>query len=535
MTEFALASNLVEPWMEQALEEPGPTDPFAFLGLHDWRGAPVVRAFLPGADRVEVIGSGKGGPAMPLSSTRLPGFFVGAVEDFAPYILRIYWPGAIQETEDPYSFGLALDDLDLYLFTEGVHNNLSERLGGVPFAMNGIEGVRFSVWAPTARRVSVVGDFNSWDGRRNPMRLRRDAGVWEIFIPRLAPGARYKYEIAAADGTILPQHADPLARATEPPPATASIVASLLNYSWTDDDWLATRAEQQSANAPIAIYEVHVASWLRPQDDRLAALDWDELADRLIPYATGLGFTHLELLPIMEHPFGGSWGYQPLSQFAPSARFGPPEKFARFVDTCHRSGLGVILDWVPAHFPADPHGLARFDGSALYEHADPREGFHMDWNTYIYNLGRREVQGFLISSALYWLQTFHVDGLRVDAVASMLYRDYSREAGNWIPNVFGGRENLESVAFLRRLNSTVQRTISGSANDCRGIDRVAGSVRRYLSRRPRLFVQMEHGMDARHPGLFGPRSDLSPMARQRDHVRTRLCFFGALRAASLPR
>lgn len=462
MTEIAGDMIFAEPWMERALLESGPSDPFAFLGPHNWGGRNVVRAFLPGAISVEVIGRREGAFVVPLAATGLPGFFAGPVEGDVPYLLRIRWPDAIQETEDPYSFGPGLDDLDLYLFSQGTHNNLSERLGGIPFTMDGIDGIRFSVWAPTARRVSVVGDFNSWDGRRNPMRLRHEAGVWEIFIPRLTVGARYKYEIAASDGTILPQRADPLARATEPPPATASVVAPLLSYHWTDSDWMAVRAEQQSGEAAISIYEVHVASWLRPQADKTGTLDWDELANRLIPYATELGFTHVELMPIMEHPFGGSWGYQPLSQFAPSARFGPPETFAKFVDSCHRSGLGVILDWVPAHFPTDPHGLARFDGSALYEHADPREGFHGDWNTFIYNLGRQEVQGFLISSALYWLDIFHVDGLRVDAVASMLYRDYSRAAGDWVPNVYGGRENLESVAFLRRLNSTVSALSPGA-------------------------------------------------------------------------
>ncbi|MDB5393506.1 MAG: 1,4-alpha-glucan branching enzyme [Rhodospirillales bacterium] len=454
--------ELVDDWMQQALVSPGPGDPFAFLGRHDHNGTLVVRALLPGAHGVEIIEQNGSELLGQLSPVGPFGLFAGAVASKQPYLLRIKWPDAFQETEDPYSFGIALDDLDLYLFTQGTHNNLSERFGAIPFTMDGIEGVRFSVWAPNARRVSVVGDFNSWDGRRHPMRLRHEAGVWELFIPRLVPGARYKFEIAASDGRILPQKADPLARATEPPPATASIVAPLLSFRWTDDDWMGARAERQSVEAPISIYEVHAGSWLRPAGDAAGTFDWEGLTDRLIPYATELGFTHIELMPIMEHPFGGSWGYQPLSQFAPSARFGTPKGFAKFVDECHRSGLGVILDWVPAHFPTDPHGLVQFDGSALYEHADSREGFHRDWNTLIYNLGRREVQGFLISSALYWLHTFHVDGLRVDAVASMLYRDYSRDSGEWIPNIHGGRENLESVAFLRRLNSIVTELCPGA-------------------------------------------------------------------------
>jgi 1,4-alpha-glucan branching enzyme len=376
-------------------------------------------------------------------------------------LLRIDWHGVIQETEDPYSFGLVLGELDLYLVSQGAHWRLAERLGAAVDTVEGVEGVRFAVWAPNARRVSVIGEFNSWDGRRHPMRLRRDAGIWELFVPRLQAGELYKFEIVGAGGQLL-QKADPLARRTEAPPRTASVVASPEPYLWTDQDWIAARGARQGPKAPLAIYEVHAGSWLRPENDADAVLDWDGLASRLIPYAVGMGFTHLELMPIMEHPFGGSWGYQPLSQFAPSARYGKPEAFARFVDCCHAHGLGVILDWVPAHFPSDPHGLVEFDGAPLYEYADPREGFHPDWNTLIYNLGRIEVQGFLLASALHWLETFHVDGLRVDAVASMLYRDYSRRAGEWTPNVFGGRENLESIAFLKRLNQLVAERCPGA-------------------------------------------------------------------------
>jgi 1,4-alpha-glucan branching enzyme len=293
------------------------------------------------------------------------------------------------------------------------------------------------------------------------MRLRHSAGVWELFVPRLTAGERYKYEIVGAHGELL-QKADPLARATERPPATGSIVPQPFDFRWNDADWMESRAARQKPTAPIAVYELHAASWLRPADDKTGTLDWIALAEKLVPYVSDLGFTHIELLPITEHPFGGSWGYQPLSQFAPSARFGEPHEFAHFVDACHRAGIGVILDWVPAHFPTDPHGLARFDGTALYEHADPREGYHHDWNTYIYNLGRREVQGFLLASALYWLETFHVDGLRVDAVASMLYRDYSRPPNEWIPNKYGGRENLESIEFLHRLNGIVAERVPGA-------------------------------------------------------------------------
>ena len=309
-------------------------------------------------------------------------------------------------------------------------------------------GVRFAVWAPNARRVSVVGTFNNWDGRRNPMRLRFGAGIWELFIPRLGPGTIYKYEIVAASGETLPLKADPVAWAAEIPPATASIVASPDVPAWRDADYLATRAARQAVDAPISIYEVHAASWMPSAEQ--GGYGWAGLADRLVPYLQELGFTHVELMPVMEHPFGGSWGYQPLGQFAPNSRLGPPQDFAAFVNRCHEAGIGVILDWVPAHFPTDAHGLARFDGSPLYEHADPREGFHRDWNTFIYNHGRNEVRAFLIGSALFWLEHYHVDALRVDAVASMLYRDYSRPRGEWVPNIHGGRREPGSHPFFPR-------------------------------------------------------------------------------------
>ena len=430
-------------------------DPFAVLGRHHTPDGNVVRAFFPGALAVEARAEDSGLLTQLEPSLTHEGVFVGPMPDAGRYVLRIQWPGGVHETEDPYAFGPLLSDLDLHLFSEGSHWDLPHRLGANVATVDGIQGVRFAVWAPNARRVSLVGDFNSWDGRRNPMRLRHSAGAWELFVPRLKPGERYKYDIIAPDGAHLPLKADPLARATEPTPATASIVARPEAFDWTDSEWMTSRERAQAQDAPISIYEVHAGSWMRPDGQPNGTLDWRKLAERLIPYVTGLGFTHLELLPIMEHPFGGSWGYQPLSQFAPSARYGLPEDFARFVDTCHRANLGVILDWVPGHFPNDPHGLARFDGTALYEHEDPREGLHRDWNTCIYNFGRSEVQGFLIASALYWLTQFHIDGLRVDAVASMLYRDYSREPGEWIPNRYGGRENLEAIDFLRRLNGIV--------------------------------------------------------------------------------
>ncbi|MDW8443658.1 MAG: 1,4-alpha-glucan branching protein GlgB [Acetobacteraceae bacterium] len=425
-------------------------DPFALLGRHGG----VLRALLPGAEAV-VAASAEG--TWPLARRHPAGLFEGRAPQSWPYVLRITWPGGVvQETEDAYAFGLLLGPLDLYLFAEGTHRELGRVFGAQPMTLGGVAGVRFAVWAPNARRVSVVGDFNAWDGRRHPMRLRPEAGVWELFIPRLGPGVRYAYEILGAEGQLLPLKADPVALQADLPPSTASVVADPAPFAWTDRDWIETRAQRQSPEAPIAIYEVHPESWSGE------AHDWDTLADRLIPHAVGLGFTHLELLPVMAHPFKASWGYQPLGLFAPNPRLGSPQAFARFVDRCHAAGLGVILDWVPAHFPTDSHGMGRFDGTALYEHADPREGFHRDWNTLIYNVGRHEVRAFLIASALHWLERYHADGLRVDAVASMLYRDYSRPEGEWIPNRYGGRENLEAIDFFRELTAVVHQRVPGA-------------------------------------------------------------------------
>ncbi|HET6182522.1 MAG TPA: 1,4-alpha-glucan branching protein GlgB [Acetobacteraceae bacterium] len=453
----------LDPATRDALANGRLGDPFAVLGSHDTPEGRVIRAFLPGAERVEVIAREHGHHLAELAPAEPAGLFAARIASAAPYLLRIHWPGAVQETEDPYSFGLLLSDLDLYLFNEGRHFELAFALGARPMTIDGVAGVRFAVWAPNARAVAVVGDFNSWDTRRNPMRLRHDAGVWEVFIPRIEPGMRYKYAIVGPDGRLQPLKADPLARRTEAPPATASIVADCLPFNWHDEAWMTSRGERQRPDKPIAIYEVHAGSWMRPDaNDPTRFPCWDDLSARLVPYVQGMGFTHVELMPVAEHPFTGSWGYQPLSLFAPSARYGEPEGFARFVDACHQAGIGVLIDWVPAHFPTDAYGLARFDGTALYEHQDPREGFHEDWNTYIYNLGRREVQGFLIASAIHWLEHYHVDGLRVDAVASMLYRDYSRGPGQWIPNIYGGRENLESITFLRHLNTVVPERCPGA-------------------------------------------------------------------------
>jgi 1,4-alpha-glucan branching enzyme len=438
------------------------SNPFAVLGPHDTPHGLIIRTFLPGAAKVEILRRSDGAVISRLEPARESGLFENLVIDRSPYRLRVHWPDAVQETEDPYSFGLLLGDVDLHLFNEGRHFELARCLGAQALTIDGVTGVRFAVWAPNAERVSVVGDFNSWDRRRHPMRIRHGAGIWELFLPRVAPGSRYKYDILGPGGVQLPLKADPVARQTETPPSTASVVPQIADYRWHDDAWLSTRRERQAPEAPIAIYEVHLGSWLKPDEQHRSGSLWDFAVERLVPYLVDMKFTHVELLPVTEHPFGGSWGYQPLGMFAPSARFGPPDGLLRFVDALHAAGIGIILDWVPAHFPNDPHGLARFDGTALYEHLDPREGFHHDWNTYIYNFGRREVQGFLIASALYWLEHFHIDGLRVDAVASMLYRDYSRREGEWVPNVHGGRENLEAIGFLRHLNAVVAERCPGT-------------------------------------------------------------------------
>ena len=440
-------------------------DPFAILGPHgDGAGGCFIRAFVPGALGVGVLARDSEQVLATLDDSTVPGLFVGHLVQADAYQLNIQWPAGEQICEDPYSFGPLLGEMDLYLFAEGNHRDLGGCLGAQLMTVDGVAGVRFAVWAPNARRVSVVGDFNGWDGRRHPMRLRHPSGVWELFVPRLCAGEAYKYEILGAEG-ILPLKADPVALATQLPPDTASKVASRLQIAWQDQDWMQRRGERQSVTAPLSIYELHVGSW-QCETDELGEVArqyrWGELAERLIPYVQQLGFTHIELLPIMEHPFGGSWGYQPLSLFAPTARYGSPDEFAAFVDACHRGGIGVILDWVPAHFPNDAHGLAQFDGTALYEYANPLEGFHQDWDTLIYNLGRTEVHGFMLASALHWLRHFHIDGLRVDAVASMLYRDYSRKAGEWIPNRHGGRENLEAIDFIRHLNEVVAQEVPGA-------------------------------------------------------------------------
>jgi 1,4-alpha-glucan branching enzyme len=428
-------------------------DPFSLLGMFQGPDGLFVRTFQPDASRVWALT--QGGAATELAREHSAGLFGGRVpgRQRAAYRLRVEAADGVHEVDDPWRFPLMLGQLDVHLLAEGNHLRLYEVLGAHPMELDGVAGVGFAVWAPNAKRVSVVGAFNAWDGRRHPMRRRVECGVWELFVPGLAPGAIYKFEIKGPWGELLPLKADPLAFFAEAPPRTASVVHGAPNRSWSDGAWMAMRERADARDAPISIYECHLGSWRRGEGDR--KLRYAELADELVGYVKDMGFTHLELMPVTEHPFEGSWGYQTVSQFAPTARHGSPEDFAAFVERCHEAGVGLILDWVPGHFPSDAHGLARFDGTPLYEHADPRQGFQRDWNTLIYNFGRQEVSNFLLASALFWLDRFHVDGLRVDAVASMLYLDYSRNAGEWIPNRFGGRENLEAVDFLKRMNELV--------------------------------------------------------------------------------
>jgi 1,4-alpha-glucan branching enzyme len=442
------------------------SDPFELLGMHplgDLRqGRLEIRTFCPAASSVTAVTDS--GSEMPMSRIRPEGLFVWQSPprtDPFPYELRVHADdGSSWTTPDPYSFPPQLGEIDLHLFAEGRHHELYDRFGARLWSAEDVDGVLFSVWAPNAAAVSVTGSFNDWDRRRHPMRSRGGSGVWELFIPGIRPGDLYKFSIRTADGSVI-EKADPLALRSEFRPSTASVVEDLAHFQWTDGDWMTARASMDPVSSRISIYEVHAASFWRPEDFRRFP-SWNELGDRLIPWATGLGFTHIELLPVMEHPFDGSWGYQTTGYFSPTSRLGSPGDFQRFVDRCHAAGLGVILDWAPAHFPADPSGLASFDGTCLYEHADPRKGFHPDWSTLVFNYDRNEVRNFLVASALFWLDRYHVDGIRVDAVASMLYLDYSRAPGEWIPNSSGGRENLGAIEFMRELNSCIARLFPGA-------------------------------------------------------------------------
>ena len=431
-------------------------DPFAVLGPHEAKpGSWEVRAMLPGAPSAVVLPEG-GGEPVPMTRVHPDGFFVARIEgrDRPWYRLRVDWPAGRQEMRDAYSYGPTPGFEEMGTTREVGSDAVSRLLGAHPARIGQDDGLHFAVWAPNARRVSVVGDFNTWDGRRHPMRLRHDQGIWELFVPHLAAGERYKYEVVGADGSRV-EKADPVAFYAEKPPAQSSVATTLPAEGWSDAAWMTSRTAGDPRRKPMSVYECHLGSWARVPEEGDRFLTYGELARRLIPYVKDLGFTHIELLPITEFPFDGSWGYQPVSLFAPTSRFGSPEDFKAFVEAAHAAGIGIILDWVPGHFPNDAHGLGLFDGTHLYEHADPRQGFHQDWGTYIYNYGRQEVQAFLVANARFWLETYHLDGLRVDAVASMLYLDYSRKQGEWVPNRYGGNENLDAIDFLRRMNETV--------------------------------------------------------------------------------
>jgi 1,4-alpha-glucan branching enzyme len=441
-------------------------DPFRVLGAHlvevDGQKKVAIRAFLPETREAFVVDDG--GEEHPLARIHDHGFFETVIEreDVFKYKLKVQdHYGHETVTADPYAFLPVLSDFDLQLLGEGNHQRSYEKLGAHLMTVDGVEGVHFAVWAPNAKRVSVVGDFNRWDGRRHPMRVLGGTGIWELFIPGLGEGSLYKYEIKGQFDQVF-EKADPHGYAAELRPKTASAVWDIDKHRWEDQEWMERRAETNYLREPMSIYEVHLGSWMRMPEDGDRFLTYRELAHKLVDYVKEMGYTHIELLPVMEHPLDASWGYQVIGYFAPTSRFGTPDDFQYFVDYCHQNGIGVILDWVPAHFPRDAHGLARFDGTALYEHADPRLGEHRDWGTLIFNYGRNEVRNFLISSGLFWLDKYHLDGLRVDAVASMLYLDYSREPGEWVPNRYGGNENLEAIDFMKRFNELAHQLYPGA-------------------------------------------------------------------------
>ncbi len=433
-------------------------DPFQVLGMHfieDKPKAVLVRTFQPHAESVQIV---IGDTRSYLYKMRQEGLFEIVLHEFSePFTYQIeakYYNGTSHVFDDPYRFLPQLSELDRYLFNSGTHYQLYNKLGAHPIIIDNIKGTIFRVWAPSARRISVIGDFNAWDGRVHQMRSLGESGIWELFIPGIIENELYKFEIKTQYKDILTK-SDPFQFYGELRPKTASIVRSLDKYSWNDQEWFKKRSECKPYDTPISTYEVHLGSWQRDPADPERFLTYREVADRLIPYVKDLGFTHIELMPIMEHPLDESWGYQVTANYSVTSRYGTPEEFMYFVDQCHQNNIGVILDWVPAHFPTDAHSLARFDGTALYEHEDPRQGAHAEWGTLVYNYGRKEVSNYLIANALFWFDKYHIDGVRVDAVASMLYLDYARQEGEWLPNCYGGRENIEAIEFLRHLNSII--------------------------------------------------------------------------------
>jgi len=444
----------------QRLADANHYNPYGVLGPQSVKQGCRIRTFQPHAKTVTVLA----GDARHEMERVHPHGIYEVILDAAP--VRYHYEiddreHGLRELEDPYAYRVTIPDTDLYLFGEGTHYRTFDKMGAHVIEIDGVSGVRFTVWAPNAERVSVIGDFNRWDGRIHPMQNLGASGIWALFLPGLGLGDLYKFEIRGKDG-FLAHKSDPYAFSGELRPRTASRVWDIHAYEWQDGDWMKARREQEDfLNRPVSVYECHLGSWKRVTDEGDRFLTYRELADDLLHYVKELGFTHIELMPVTEHPFDGSWGYQTLGYYAVTSRFGTPDDFKFFVDRCHQEGIGVILDWVPAHFPKDPHGLAYFDGSHLYEHSDPRKGEHMDWGTLIFNYDRNEVRTFLLSSAMFWADVYHLDGIRVDAVASMLYLDYSRNAGEWVPNAFGGRENLGAVSFLKQFNEIVHREYPG--------------------------------------------------------------------------
>lgn len=455
----------LEPTDAQALVAGSHADPFGQLGLHVRAGKLEITAFVPGADRIDVLDAKTAQKIISLDPVEnAQGLFSGCAtrrKKRFDYKLRASRGVDVWDITDAYAFGPVLGELDEHLIGEGQHLRLWDVLGAHVIQHEGHMGTHFAVWAPNARRVSVVGDFNGWNGRVHQMRRRGVSGVWEIFVPGLDDGESYKYELLDARGNLLPQKSDPFGFGAEHPPETASVVRRLHGHGWADKAWMDNRAARHRIDQPISIYEVHLGSWRRVPEDENRPLSYAEHAKELVGYAKDMGFTHIELMPVSEFPFDGSWGYQPIGLFAPTIRHGTLEEFRAFVEACHAAEIGLLLDWVPGHFPEDKHGLGLFDGTPLYEHADRFEGFHPDWNTLVYNFGRREVANYLTSNAVYWLREHHIDGLRVDAVASMLYRDYSRKEGEWVPNVHGGRENLEAISFLQQMNTMAYGEMPG--------------------------------------------------------------------------
>ena len=441
------------------------SDPFRVLGPHRLGDDLAIRIFRPDAEKVTIVTGGNGADGkIEAEKIHRDGFFCakvpGATRDL-DYRLHFTAPSGAQWTaRDPYRYGPIMGETDLHLFAEGQHWRIYDKFGAHLRSIDGERGVYFAVWAPNAQRVSVVGDFNNWDGRVHPMRRLLGAGVWELFLPGVGDNAHYKFEIRTHRGDLLLK-SDPFAFFSQHGLDTSSLVYDLERYKWSDHEWMSSRAGRDLPNSPLSIYEVHLGSWRRRADQGDRFLSYLEFAETLLPYVLEMGYTHIELLPIAEHPFEGSWGYQVTNYFAPTSRFGSPDELRYFIDKCHQAGIGIIMDWVPAHFPKDAHGLAEFDGTDLYEHADPRQGEHQDWGTLIFNFGRNEVRNFLIGNALFWLDKYHIDGLRVDAVASMLYLDYSRKEGQWIPNVYGGRENLDAIYFLKRCNEVCYERFPG--------------------------------------------------------------------------